>query len=378
MKILYTLNSGKPGGMEHYVRYLVKGMVEAGNEVYVWCPDGEIVPMYQEAGATVEIHTINSDFDLAYIFKLSKFLKENKIDVIHANELKAVVNSLIAAKVAGTKVRISHTHTPISEWQISSLKKFLTTKGYAFFVNNFSTKEIALTQNSRSAKVKEGIEDNKLVVIPNGIDTKAFSATKEQRNMFNKLIRNRYDIPDTTFIFGVVSRLTIEKGHDVLVKAFAKFLQKINSHGDDYRLLLAGGGALYQQLNKQAADLKISDQVTITGILAQEDLVKLYSAMNCFVFPSRAEGFGYVLAEAMYSEVPTICSDLPVLKEVGSDLVTYFTVGNDEDLSDKMVAILPEISGGSVKLAESKQRVEDLFSLEIFIKNYINLYTESL
>jgi hypothetical protein len=55
MKILYTLNSGNPGGMEQHVLDLVKGMVKNGQEVHVWCKEGEISKWFASAGAHVTI-----------------------------------------------------------------------------------------------------------------------------------------------------------------------------------------------------------------------------------------------------------------------------------------------------------------------------------
>ena len=106
MKILYTLNSGTPGGMERHVRDLVAGMTSLGHEVYVWCNDGSIVSWYRQAGANVFIKKVHVafgiDIDPIYIFKLVKFLKKYDIDVLHSHELRAVGNSLIAGFISNT------------------------------------------------------------------------------------------------------------------------------------------------------------------------------------------------------------------------------------------------------------------------------------
>ncbi len=119
MNILYVLNSGTPGGMEQHVLDLVKGMVSNGNKVVVACKKGEIANWYADAGATVYKREIRFDIDLFYISFLINILKKENIDIVHAHELKAVANSLIAGLFAGTKVKVTHTHTPISEWQVS-------------------------------------------------------------------------------------------------------------------------------------------------------------------------------------------------------------------------------------------------------------------
>jgi len=74
MNILYALNAGAPGGMEQHVLYLVKGMVERGHKVHVWCKSGEIIDWYKNAGATVTDVQIKSDIDPVYISALSHYL----------------------------------------------------------------------------------------------------------------------------------------------------------------------------------------------------------------------------------------------------------------------------------------------------------------
>ena len=156
MKILYVLNSSKYGGMEVHVQDLVKGMKKRGHDIFVWCPPGPMMDSYKELGAVGVEQKIRFDIDPLYISKLVKFIKKNSIDVIHSHELKAVTNALLAGHFSKTKVNVSHTHTPISEWKVSGVKKFFTVRFYSWIVNKFSSVEIALTFSKKKVKTKEG------------------------------------------------------------------------------------------------------------------------------------------------------------------------------------------------------------------------------
>src|SRR3989339_281181 len=103
MRILYLVNSGQPGGVEQYILDLVKGLGSGDNKVFTWCAQGPIVRWYKDAGAAVSVKKINFDIDPFYIIDLVTFLKTNKIDVVHANELKVGINAMIATKLAKTK-----------------------------------------------------------------------------------------------------------------------------------------------------------------------------------------------------------------------------------------------------------------------------------
>ncbi|MFZ2664580.1 MAG: glycosyltransferase family 4 protein [Patescibacteria group bacterium] len=379
MKILYVLNSSKYGGMEWHVYDLVKGMVKNGHEVFVWCPEGAMSDLYAESGAETYDKKIAKDIDFKYINELAVFIKKNCIDIVHAHELKAASNALLAGNKAKVKVLITHTHTPISEWKIPEFKKKINKKVYSFLVNKYSDSEIALTESKKRVKIKEGIKESKLTVIPNGLDTLKFHITPNQRSEYEEEIKNKYGIPKTAFVFGNVGRLTEEKGIDILIKAFSKFLKSDLFHQRDFYLLIAGGGKLEESLKKLAQDLNLDGKVIITGAFDDIDKVKYYSSFDAFVFSSLAEGFGIVLLEALYMGLPTVCSDLEVLKEVGGDSVRYFESGDDNSLAKAMIDEYEITSkDGKSALDKSRLRVESLYSMEKFISNYLNLYKKLL
>lgn len=374
MKILYTLNSSKFGGMEVHVLDLVKGMVKKGNEVFVWCPEGEMSDLYKESGAKVTNEIIKRDIDGDYIKKLTSFVNENKIEIVHAHELKAVINSLLACNKTDAKL-VTHTHTPISEWQINPLKRFLNTKLNSFMVNKYSDVEIALTDSKKRVKIKEGLKEDKLFVIPNGLDTTKFILSSIQRYEYEKEIKARYGIPETAFIFGDLGRISEEKGHEILVRAFAKFLETHIFRKESFYLMIVGGGVLEEKVGNLVKELGIEKNVVITGRFEDVDKVKYLSTFDVFVFPTLAEGFGIVLIESLFMGIPTIASDLEVLKEVGGEFVDFFKVGDCDDLADKMEDEYNKTGGDNKFIIEgAKEFVEKNYSMESFFENYENLY----
>lgn len=376
MKILYIHNSPYPGGMEQHVLNLVEGMLEKGHEVFVICPKGVPSEWYKTAGAFVLNDDIKSDIDLGYINRMSGFAKDKKIDVIHAHELKAVTNALLAGKKANIKVLITHQHTPLSDWKTwgSAIKKKLTILVYSSLVNLFATKEICITKVGRTTKLEEGIATNKLFIIPNAIDLNRFFLSSDERLDYSNEIRTRYGIK-AKYIVGTVGRLSPEKGHKTLIKAFREFL-KTEKYKEDYHLLLAGGGELEHDLTKLCMENDIKN-FTITGKFDSEDLPKFYCCFDLFIFPTLAEGFGLVLLEALASGTPVISSDLPVLKEVGSNYVRYFRTGDDSDLAINMKEYFDGHSM-NVNSQDLKNYLLSNYDLRIFIDNYECLYLDSL
>ena len=378
MRILYTLNSSKPGGMEQHVLDLVVGLVNKNHQVFVWCPNGTPADSYKASKAKLININIRGDLDSEYILALAKFLREEKIDIIHAHEPKAVVNSLMAAFLSGTKVRISHTHTPISEWEVRAFKKKLNIFVYTVVVNLFSTAEIALTESRQRVKVKEGILAKKLHVFPNGVDILKFNISQNLRINYRQEMLERHQIPSDAFVFGNIGRISEEKGHFVLLDGFSKFLKMAGVDIERVFLVLVGGGKLEASVRKTVEDLGISKNVVVTGGFAEENKVKYYSALNCFVFPSLAEGFGIVLLEAMASSLPILCSDLEVLQEVGDGTALFFEVGNSESLAGMLLSVYQRRDAVNKMGEEALARVHSLYSVEKFVEDYEKFYIDLL
>ncbi len=97
-------------------------------------------------------------------------------------------------------------------------------------------------------------------------------------------------------------RLVRQKGFDLLIKAFAGSEQARN-----HRLVILGEGVLEIQLKRQAADLGIADRVIFPGF--QANPWAWFARADLFVLPSRWEGFGNVVAEAMACGAATLVSD---------------------------------------------------------------------
>jgi glycosyltransferase involved in cell wall biosynthesis len=282
-----------------------------------------MVEKYKEVGATVLTEFPKFDVDPIYISKLRKYLKREQIDVIHTHDLKGGVNAHIAGALAGVKVRVGHVHTPISQWQISKFKKIINILVYAFVGNFLIEKEIALSQDGKHQKVSTGILSGKIAVIPNYVETPQ-NPNNERKQEFIK----KWGFEDS-FILGCLGRISAEKGQELLIKAFYKISQEF----PQARLALIGGGPLQQECQILINELKLNEKVVITGIFNDEDKATLFSTLQLFVFPSRAEGFGYVPLEALSLNIPVISSDLPVLKEVLGERVQYFQNENVEDLT---------------------------------------------
>lgn len=129
------------------------------------------------------------------------------------------------------------------------------------------------------------------------------------------------------------------KDADVLLRAFARITREF----PEIHLLFVGGGALTGQEMAQLVRLGVSHKVHQIS-LTDEAMVSAYANAELFVFPSRFEGFGMPILEAMASGAPTLLAASTSLPEVGGDAAHYFEPGVEEDLAETIKTILKDSS----------------------------------
>lgn len=372
--ILLISKSSQPGGLEFHILELVK-IFSPSNNVYVFVPEGPLVEEYAKAGAQVNILHPKSPFDFDYVAKVENFCRDNRIHVVHTNEL-ICGQALFGALMAKVPKRIYHVHTPFLLWKYSNIfKKIVKTPinwlANFFYANFLATDVICLTPMIKKHRILfEWVLPFKLKVIPNAIDLERFSKVPSYEELAQ--MKRKLGIPQDKVVIGNVSRLTREKGHMVLIKAFQELDKEFP---DKYHLLIAGGGELEQQYSDYC-EYYLTGRYSFTGKFAEEDKVKIIHTINYAVFPSFAEGFGYVLTEFMASKIPVIASNLPVLKYVGGLGVWYFHKGSVKDLFTRLkevTSLSDSMINDKLKLAYVKLNE---YSITSFAKNYSTVYGE--
>ena len=101
-------------------------------------------------------------------------------------------------------------------------------------------------------------------------------------------------------------------------------------------------------------------------------IIHVFNAF-CYVFPSIDEGFGIPLIEAMRSQLPIICSDIEIFKEIGNDSVIYFKKKDKNDLYDKLRSIYTNQNIIEGLISKGNKRA-NLFNQKNFIKGFEKLY----
>jgi glycosyltransferase involved in cell wall biosynthesis len=172
-----------------------------------------------------------------------------------------------------------------------------------------------------------------------------------------------------------VGSLKPYKNISSLLKAFAMLRRRC---GIPQKLLILGDDVRWKRLLvEECARLRIDERTTFVPYVEQMLLPKIYAAADLLVMPSRIEGFGLPVLEAMACGTPVICSQATSLPEVGGDAVVYFDPENLEELAGAMERVL-----GSTEL-QHELRTKGLerakqFSWEESTRKHADLYRRFL
>lgn len=167
-----------------------------------------------------------------------------------------------------------------------------------------------------------GVPDEKIDVIPNGVDPRRFDAL---HGIDLASFRLGFAQPHQPIVY-YVGRMVREKGLSVLIDAAPMVLRE----WPDVRFVLAGGGWYANELRAKADDLGVTDNIIFPGRISDEVRDALFKVANVAVFPSLYEPFGIVALEAMAAGAPVVVSEAGGLPEVVDLHETGITVHTND------------------------------------------------
>lgn len=309
MNILFLTTHFNVGGITSYILTLTNGLQQRGNRVFVASSGGKQVALLENTGISHFYIPINTKQEISLnvlksYFKLSKFIKKEGIDIIHAHTRVTQVLGCLLAK----SLKMAY---------VSTCHGFFKPRLFRKLFPCWGDKIIAI-----SGQVKEHLIDDfkinkdNIRVVNNGIDVKWFSA---QILATKTSVKEKLGLKDAPVV-GIVARLSDVKGHVFLIEAMKLVLEKY----PDAQLLIVGEGPMKKDLTALVERLLLKKSVFFLPNVS--DTRSVLSAMDIFVMPSLIEGLGLSLMEAMASGLAVIGSDVGGIKSLIKDKSTGLLV----------------------------------------------------
>ena len=237
-----------------------------------------------------------SDSYCAYMKNLKKLICTYRYDVIHAHTMFNIGWAMLAGKLYGVPVRVSHAHSALEEHR--SIKVRLYEAAMRFLILTCATDYIACGVKAGERLYGRKAFKKKGTLILNGIDTQGFAFDEQRRNTFRKGLGL-----DDKFIIGHAGHLAEVKNQSFLLSLMPEILKR----QPQAYLLLLGEGEDRSALGQRIHELHLEDHVRMTGNV--RNMPDYLNAMDVFAFPSLYEGMPLSIIEVQSNGLPCVISD---------------------------------------------------------------------
>ena len=360
VRVAFCITELDPGGAERALYEIVTRLDPEAWEVRVYClgPETELSRRLQSRGIETVCLGARRSTDFGVLFRLAKLLREFQPRVLqtflfHANIVGRLAGWWARVRVVLSGLRVAERAQRWHLW-------------LDWGTNRLVTRNVCVSDGVRQfAMIEGGLSDQKLCVIPNGVDAERFAnATPVELSQFG--------IPAGAWTLVAVGRLTHQKGHDDLLQAVAPLL------GDTPRMhvLIVGEGPERDALTGLISRLGISGQVHLAGW--QADIPGILRSCQAFVLPSRWEGMPNALLEALAAGLPCVATDVEGVRELlgGGEAGSLVTPG---DVTALRMAVKQVYASDSQKACHSSQMsVVKRHTWSSVCNEYANLFSQCL
>ncbi|MDP8260444.1 MAG: glycosyltransferase family 4 protein [Candidatus Gygaella obscura] len=364
MNVLLVTKHLNIGGISRYVVNLAKGLKQNNINVFVASGTGVLkseLDKHKINHYKIDFNTKNefNPFLFRQYLQLRKIVKDNDIDIVHAQERVTQVLCGLIAKYNDIKV-ISTCH---GIYRVRFLRKI-----FPFF----GDRVIAVSDYCRRLILDNfKIKEKKVKLINNGIDLSRFN---QLDSLEKEALRNKYGLEKTDLVIGNIARFSPDKGLDLLLEVF----KRVHDFLPQAKLVIVGGGPQEESLRFKAKALGITNDVRFLGFV--NETKEPLSVMDVFCTTTKYESFGLSVLEAMAVGVTVVVSCVGGLKELVQDSVNGYCVEYDklDCFTDRLIELL---SNNSLRLgmaAQAQKFCFENFNIDNCVKKTIEVYKQVL
>ena len=366
LRVLQVVPSLQAGGAERMAMHLALGLNSSRfHSEVVSLSDrlGTELELKAEArGATVWYLGKHPGFDARTYWRLHRVLRRFRPDVVHAH-LNALLYVMPLALVRRTPAVIYTAHN------FPELLIHPRLRGFYRACFRHGAVPVSIIANLTPALCQE-FRVSDMPLIRNGIPVEEFRQARQSRDAW----RRRAGFGPDDFLFVCAARLSEQKNHQLLLRAFAARPElRERSH-----LLLAGDGELRRDLQTLASDLNISAQVHFLGVRA--DVPELLAASDAFVLSSTQEANPLCVLEAMAAGLPVAATSVGGVPGLVTSSVHGLLTepGQVDPLAQAMCKLLSDAEFRRQCGARAAERALEEFDVSAMARAYEDLYCDCL
>jgi len=363
MKLAFCITELDPGGAERALVRIATGLAAHDHEVTVvsLTGQGELVGELQAAGIGVECVNARGRFDVTAIGRLTKLLRRIRPDIVQTFLFHANIAGRIAAHRAGVPIVCSGI-------RVAERRR----NGYLWLdrrTERMVDLHVCVSEAVRKFSVeKGGLNEQKCVVIPNGVDFERF-AHAEPTDL------SEFGIPNGAPVVLFVGRLDPQKRPEWVIRAIEESDASCIAPA---HVLFVGDGPLRRSLEEAAEKSAARGRIHLLG--RRSDVPALMRAATVLALPSAWEGMPNVVLEAMASGLPVVATDADGLEELisGPELGFRSEINSEPRFRENLAnaigspGLRPEIA------VAAQHYVKSRFTWDSVVASYLDTYERLL
>ena len=374
MRVFYLIDSLVTGGAEQSLVGMAPHLIEKGVELHVvyLLPERKLEPALRDGGAYVYDLSMPS-LPIQQFGSVRRKIADLQPDLVHTTLFRADVIGRTVGRLARLPVLTTLANVPYGREQ----RRYAARRQSEVLSKHFfdlATAQFATRFHANSHAVAEAMGPRLLVpasridVVWRGRDPVLLGRRTDERH---RAVRRRLGVREGERMVLCVGRHDRQKGLDTAIETAAVFRERRTP----VRLFIAGrDGKQTSELKRLIDSHRLREQVVLLG--DRDDVPDLLAAADVFLFPSRWEGMGGSVIEAMALEVPMVLSDLVVTREVAGDTAEYAPPGDPVAFADALERV--QIVETADRVLRARRRFEQLFTVEGSAQGIFELYCRLL
>ena len=305
------------------------------------------------------------DTPLGAIFRIKNQIRD--FDVVHVHEHRQTLSIIVCyfARRYGIPYVVQAHGSVLPFFQKEGLKNIFD-KVFGFKILHGASKVFALTEVEKEQYLKMGVEEDRIEIVPLGINIEEYSNLPE-----GGIFREKFNISKDDKLKIFIGRVHEIKGLDLLIDAFKELADSVS----DVKLAIVGPDDGYMDaLNSRIAECGLSDKVIVTGPLYKREKQEALVDCDLFVMPSKYESFTTSGLEAMACGKPLVLTKNNHIHDWVDGSVGLACDDDKMSLKDAMAEVLFDEELSKKFGMNGRRLIQEKYNWDMINEQILNIY----
>jgi sugar transferase (PEP-CTERM/EpsH1 system associated) len=310
----------------------------------------------------IELHKREGN-DLRLPGRIAAAARRHQVDILHARGWPTLVETALAARLAGVRATIYGFHGKTMEdlQGIGLLRRWVQKS----MIRSYQ-QVVTLNHGMQSDLAADcGFSEDRIQIIANGVDVDIFHPREDRC-----ALRAAFGLPADRFIIGNVARLDPVKNHEVILRA----LRRLQEHQSKPIFLLIGEGPYRATLEREIEGLGVGADVRLFGY--SERIPELLNCLDLYVQSSFYEGFSNTVIEAMACGIPVLATDVGGTTDLfaAGQQGFFFHPDDDKTLAALIIRMQQDSLLRRAMAQQARRHVIEHFTVRAMVRSYEAMY----